>query len=416
MKIEQYIGAFKKMYWQFTDDGFSDLLRNTNTLNTKVIASTSIFPELVKLEDDYHLIWDMKYWDLFDNYIRYVAFFLRDKLNDEAVKLCQHNIHKIIFEFLVCKMSKYPLISYCIARDILRGLPTYHRIEDGALCKKFTDKTPSGKLMQARMYVLLHETYHYEYKTYPKMYNEDVSTINQILNHIYDHKIHLSLTTLSGKEKQMYFDTIKSLLHGKNPTLLEEIACNYRAFIQLYDWIKRDFRYAEDKYILQDIIETIRISRQFQSELSQINNSWDVSVSAFDDLFRDLKVEKDISQIERYDEQFGYMCSLLTKKNLKQVSIRHENEILQKKQRSLLQNEIIYQVILVHSIKKYNILSEFEMNSKIKIDKYLLPVVESITDWELVVKTYMTAKILSLHTTFNPLQIIEARNMLMTWK
>lgn len=390
MNIEKYIECFKQSYWTHTDDGFASILKERSSfgINTKIIVSTSVFPEIIKLKNEYYLIWDMKYWDFYDKYIRYVAFFLRDKASEDAIKLCQTNIYKIIFEFLVCKTSKYPLISYCIARDILHGNPFYNRIEDGAICCKFANRSITGNLMQARLYVLLHENYHYEYKTNKALFNEDIQTINQILNHILEKKIFLTLTNVSDQEQKLFYDTVKSLLEHEKPTLMEEIVCNYRAFIQLYD-IYRNLGYQDDQYVLQDLIETIRISLQFQSSLVLVNNCWDISINAFEQIFNG--------------------------KSMEQVGTKHADELLQIKKQSVIQNEIIYQILLFHSIVKYKKLSLFEMESKEKINKYLLPVIESTVSWDSVINIFMSAKNLFSNTTFNPLQIIEARNMLMTW-
>lgn len=390
MNIDKYIECFKQQYWTYSDDGFASILKEQSLfgLNTKIIASTSVFPEIIKLQNEYYLIWDIKYWDFYDNYIRYVAFFLRDKASADAIKLCQTNIYKIIFEFLVCKTSKYPSISYCIARDILHGAPFYNRIEDGAICGKFTNRTITGNLMQARLYVLLHENFHYEYKINKALFNEDIQTINQILNHISERKIFLTLSDISDQEQELFYDTVKSLLGYEKPILMEEIVCNYRAFIQLYD-IYHNLGYQDDEYVLQDLIETIRVSLQFQSNLVLVNNCWDISINAFEQLFNG--------------------------KSMKQIITNHADELLQIKKQSVIQNEIIYQILLIHSIVKYKKLSLFEMQSKERINKYLLPVIESTLSWDSVIKVFMNAKNLLFNTTFSPLQMIEARNMLMTW-
>ena len=394
MDIKQYINHFKEMYWQFTDDGFSTLLRDNPQI--EIIVSTSVFPELVELnKKDFHLIWDMKYWDFFDKYMRYVAFFLRNDVDskEDAVKHIQNNISKIIFEFLVCKMTKYPAISFCIARDILRGNPSYIKIEDDAICKRFSDSSKNGKRMQARWYVLLHETYHLEYKTKGKeLFAKDIDTINQILNQICNHKIELPrLTPLSKKEKKECFNAMQAVLKGKNPSLIEELVCNYRAFIQLYDMQKEISDIDDDETVLHDLTETIRICLQFHSNLLLINGLWDKSVKALDDYY-------------------------VNKKDPNQTSVRHRKEVAQTRMNMLIQHEIIYQVIIFHSISKYKKFSYVEMDSKNKIDKYLNPVIYSMTEWDLLLEIWGAATNLSSYTTFNPLQIIEARNMIMTWK
>jgi len=328
MDIEQHISQYKEQYWQFTDDGFSSILLESFSpnLDTKVIASTSVFPELVKLSDgSYHLIWDMKYWHFYDIYMRYAAFFLRGDLDEkkDAVSLCQYNIRNMIFEFLVCTMGEYPLVSYCIARDVLCGNPSYNEMHDDAICKRFTSKELTGKPMQSRMFVLTHEVYHHEFKNNQTLFNEDISTIKQILHHVYKDKIEVTFAFFTEEAKAILYDAIQSVLNDTSPVLLEEIVCSYRAFIQLYFMNKKDSD-DTDGFILRDLIETIRITLQFHSSLSLVHEIWDSSIRAFE--------------------------SVTNGKNVEEIGDWHNKEKSLAMRKFFVRSEIVYLIIVFHSI------------------------------------------------------------------
>lgn len=396
--IDSYIRINKKSYWTlFGDDNFIQFYKlfkgaYSVDMDFKVICSTSVFPQRIQLSNKEFLLWDMKYWDFFDKYITYMAVFEQSK-NEKVISLCQNSMITIFLEYLVCKFDTQPCISYCIARDILRGCPRYYSVSNNSICKRFANNDFGGIRTMARLYIMLHEIMHSRYRNNKIAFDEDISTIKQIVSYLLYDKIRFVNNQLDEQLETLYSNSLQSILDGKNNILLEELACNYRAFIDLYALYnvkdnKKNLG-GEDDY-LSDVQEVVWLNLKFQSELTYTYKYWN-------EHFKSLR-----TMINNESNAEVILDNMYSKLNELRIEF-------------LVNNFAIMQIIMLHSMKKYNRFSCIDIISSDAMSEKLEHVLNFCRDEQVIGSIFASSYSLLEKTSFNPLQMIEARNMLMTW-
>lgn len=399
--IDSYIRVNKKSYWTLIcDDNFAQFYKlfkdaYSVDMDFKIICSTSVFPQRIQLSNKEFLLWDMKYWDFFDKYITYMAVFEQSK-NEKEIISCQNSMIEIFLEYLVCKFDTQPSISYCIARDILRGLPRYYSVPSDSICKRFTNNDFSGIRTMARLYIMLHEIMHSRYRNNRTAFDEDITTIKQIVSYLLYDNIRFVKNQLDEQLEVLYSNSLQSILDGKNNILLEELACNYRAFIDLYALynvynVKENKKElgGEDEY-LSDVQEVVWLNLKFQSELTFTYNYW--------------------------NEHFKSLRTMINKESNAEVILDNMYSRLNELRiEFLINNFAIMQIIILHSVKKYNRFSYIDILSSDAMSEKLEHVLGFCRDEQVIGNIFASSYSLLEKTSFNPLQMIEARNMLMTW-
>jgi hypothetical protein len=407
MNINEYINFVKnnivpqnelpevKLNWDFQEMG-SMLLKKP--LNIVPIYSSDVFPEIICLNSDYYLLWDYKFWEFYDTYLFGAAYF--NQTNTDLITEVSVVLQNMFVEFLMYKLEKYPGLSFCLANDIIPidKKEIMNQVKT-ILDKRFVSPVEmTGVLWQSRYYVCMHEIFHMVYRENPKRLREVITTIQFYTKMLLDNKdIKLFVDEFDDDSRTIYTDAFYSIINETDVALLEELACDFQAFINLHEIFKRFYAPENLLQSISDLQESMRLCLTFQNEVTYLYALYNEAIKHFtQNSKRHIPITENSSDTEKDDFFNSY-----------------QDKIDLHRKRAVARNAIFFQLVMINCYRKYKIYSPLgDILSNIKVRNLLFPISHNLQESDYSGLTISKGYSLMENSKLNPLQFLEARDNL----
>lgn len=405
VRIEQYIKSAKHLLsgeipLSVEDVALFEDFKNIskyylkNPLEVFTVYSSDIFPQIIHSNSYNHLLWEKKFWEIYQIYLVGVGYFAQtDIVHENDIN---NMITNVIIEFLMYSLENSPGISFALANDLLNinnREEIVHSINNAVDIRFVTDIRHidyKSILMQSQYYVFYHELMHVNYKEHPKWYEEMFDIIKLLAEKSLSENIRLYCDDGDEEINKLFKQALISIVRGTDLSLIEEIVCDFHVFNILV--INMSDIYNDNKLkIISDIQETMRICSFFQCELRYINDIW----MEYIDFYKFYNQKPDLL----FDE-----CHVVN--NLQAKIDRDKN-------RAFIRDAVLFQLTQLFCILKYKTYSPLnDILSDIKVRDKLFTLFTPFLNNEYILKKIAIGIGLQENTKLNSKQIIEARDML----
>ena len=98
---------------------------------------------------------------------------------------------------------------------------------------RFVTHDFNGVLYQSRFYVFLHEMFHSVFKEKPERFREVITTLQVYARMTIEKNIKLFINELDESGERNWFNALNCILEETDMVFVEELACDFHAFIHL---------------------------------------------------------------------------------------------------------------------------------------------------------------------------------------
>lgn len=219
--------------------------------------STSFFPRLIsnKFKNEFCLIWDNHFWDLYERFLLAIKKIESNEMNDITSYDFFMSVYSI---FLSTKFYKEPFISLVFAKYYAATgffVPPYH-IENTTIPNLHLNNAATW-LEYSKHFVFFHEIQHARYQQKKEERLSDIALIKSECEA-------LQKSSLPVETK----DLIQDLLDMNDEYLLEELCCDVNSICTVCYLISNNGSYSKD--IAEDVIKSIRFMTLFINDLKRI--------------------------------------------------------------------------------------------------------------------------------------------------
>lgn len=167
LTIEEYI---KYSHYQFTNPSYyKDEIRISTleyirqycaqySIELVVIYSTSLYPYILERNNQYYLIWDEHFWNLYDYYLD--IYF--SKSSKAEVSILSSKCFSLLLIILSHTMEMYPSLSLSFAENYQKRGSCFGFYDNKVQKTKFTGRVNKVSAF-SRLFVAFHEVSHFEY-------------------------------------------------------------------------------------------------------------------------------------------------------------------------------------------------------------------------------------------------------------
>lgn len=318
MNIDDYIKVTKRNIYALKTECLEDnyvleclskMASNVDaSIVVKPIFSTSIFPEMVHLNEFTYLLWDSHFWEIYKT-ILINGFFLyeNEELLEKPHKFssnmvnCVTNKYRLMFlDVLTSKLDKHPQVAYRLAQEQYYYRELLKR-EKGYNFEYSFDEKKSMEISQtiffSKLFVLMHEIHH-DYFKKDKQYHSYIMLFQQTVAEVFMDNIDFRKTTANDR-------TIKSLNMRayENQETLEESACDFGAFKLVYDFLLMVNSDLSPEVVLEWLYNAFATCIYTVETFNFVTFFWSEMVSKFKEYYQggNLNLDDVIKRIETYE-------------------------------------------------------------------------------------------------------------------
>lgn len=236
----------------------------SNKLTIVPISSSSVYPEIVKYNSKFYLLWDLCYFKLFDSFI-YILGIWKEKNR----KIMINSIILLLYDYLICKLDSIPELSLVLRKrksDLDINIDSKIPKIDIIRKERYLYKDEISIGTQVRFLTFYHELRHILYKLNENELKKDLKKYGEIIERHFKKQDSL-LGQLAG---------IKSLnLIPISNKQIEELACDEYALKKTEDIfvISMERKFGIEREICFDYVrESYWMNKMFFSYLTVLSD------------------------------------------------------------------------------------------------------------------------------------------------
>lgn len=243
------------------------------------IKSATVFPEIVTVQGEHILHWDMQYWEFFDRFLLELTYLLEDRV---YVETFSNRVLELFYDYLSLKLLPFPALAYCIQVNSERKFSiSRKKLTTNPRTLQLLGSTYESSNYYSKFLVFYHEFFHFYYKFNPNKKVEDCERLSRLA------KLYFGEDWLADIEDDITSDLLKegfqTLSHSGPNKLMEEASCDYRALIETISMHRLiasnvDKMFAKE---LQKIHDAFHINQTFLSYLTNICACWETLYKSY---------------------------------------------------------------------------------------------------------------------------------------
>lgn len=314
VNIDDYLRATKRNIYtlnpNYKEDDIilkllSQVASNINpAIKIKPIFSTTIFPEIVHINESIYLLWDMHFWDIFrtillTNFLLYETESTETPESTSSSKVLDYaaDQYRIIFlDVLINRLRRHPKVAFRLAQEQFFYRELAKR-DPEPFVHSFSHESSQeiyNTILLAKLYVFLHEIHH-EYLKSDEQYRLNAIELQQEVANIMMGSIDFSKTSLDSNT----IDALNMKAY-RDKANLEESTCDLCAFKLAYKYVAMIMPNLDTQKVIKWLYNAFATSIYFVEISNHLELFWNKSISclqnhylganlALDDIYSEIK-------------------------------------------------------------------------------------------------------------------------------